>query len=393
MSAGAPLPDRRRVTLVLVDDDGDVRGATAPFEVETPWWQDMSPVIRRYPSVTVLRLLQVLASPGATCGGEVTYLAEGGAGVRLEDWAGDRGLLADHPLRMPWARPGGPARALAWAAGVVELTGPPAQQRTWNLSCIWALPTSEGRAWLKCVPPFFEHEASVLRLLDDQRVPRLLASDGHRLLMAELPGVDGYEATLAERCQLVDELVELQLTSTTRLSALAAAGVPGRDWATVLARAVDLVARRAPGDGRLAELLEAAPDQVTALAGCGVPTVLVHGDAHPGNARVGLERGIWFDWGDCRIGDAIQDLGVLSRPGLDPTGELLAHWVAAWRSAVPGADPLRALELARPLLELVAADVYQGFLDHIEPSERVYHDRDVPAALAAAASRFASSRK
>jgi hypothetical protein len=53
----------------------------------------------------------------------------------------------------------------------------------------------------------------------------------------------------------------------------------------------------------------------------------------------------------------------------------------AWQAACPGADTARALELIEPIAALRAALVYQGFLDGIEPSERPYHEADVPACL------------
>ena len=45
----------------------------------------------------------------------------------------------------------------------------------------------------------------------------------------------------------------------------------------------------------------------------------------------------------------------------------------------PAADPERAAELIAPIAALLGALVYQGFLDGIEPSERPYHEADVPA--------------
>lgn len=77
--------------------------------------------------------------------------------------------LAPHPLRQPWAEPGGPARSVAWATDELRRLGRPvtavAQQRTWNLSAIWRLETPPGPAWLKQLPPFAHHEPAVLTWL------------------------------------------------------------------------------------------------------------------------------------------------------------------------------------------------------------------------------------
>lgn len=69
----------RTVTLVLVNSRGALLGSLPPFEAETPWWQDIAPVVsavrrRDGVSVTVLRLLEA-GLPQAP-GGAVTYLAE-----------------------------------------------------------------------------------------------------------------------------------------------------------------------------------------------------------------------------------------------------------------------------------------------------------------------------
>ena len=257
------------------------------------------------------------------------------------------------------------------------------QHRTWNLSAIWSIPLSSTTVWLKCVPGFFAHEPRVLELLEGHPVPRPLAVDGHRLLLDQLPGVDGYEATFEERCRLIDGLVDIQRWSVGHLDELAAAGVPDRRLPELVRRARAVVGRRAPDDAVLHELLDGAPARLDAIASCGLPDVLVHGDAHPGNARLGegTGRGLWFDWGDSCLGHALTDLAVLDRPGSSGADELRRHWLGAWEAAVPGSDPARAWRLLRPLAALGAAVVYQGFLDAIEPSERIYHEGDVvPAA-------------
>ncbi len=158
----------RSARLVLVTPDGEVIGALPPLRVETPWWQDAEPVVRAarehyHIDVTILRLLETeLTVPH---GGAVSYLAEMTGSVASEVW---NGTLDDHPLRMPWARPGGPAADVAWAEMVlaehrVRRVGPPEQVRSWNLSSLWRLPVEGQTVWLKCVPPFFAHEGRILR--------------------------------------------------------------------------------------------------------------------------------------------------------------------------------------------------------------------------------------
>ena len=380
----------RSVSLVVCDGAGDVLGQIEPFEVETPWWQDTEPIGERFGSLHVLRLLQVL-KPGAGCGGQARYLAEAREGTRRLPLAPCAEVLGEHPLRMPWARPGGPAADLEWAAGIVQPSGPPTQHRTWNLSSIWSFPAGGATAWLKCVPGFFRHEAAVLRLLAGGGAPELLAADGHRILLAEFPGSDGFHATLEDKRRLIDHLVELQLRTAPLTSDLLGAGVPDARWPCLVDELAALVRRRAPQDPHLQRLLDDAVRLGDEIGECGLRDVLVHGDAHAGNARIGIDPPIWFDWGDSRVGHPLLDLAVLSRLPGEEAEALERYWLQAWARAEVGTDPATAWRLLQPLAVLRQAAVYQGFLDNIEPSERIYHEGDVMPALLAA-SQLAAKR-
>ena len=386
------------VTIVVADEDG-VLGQLDPFEVMSPWWPDVLPIAAARRGLAILRLLEATPARGWRIGGEVTYLAEqlptslapaSPDPLDLRPW---HGRLHEDPLRRPWASLGGPIADLDWADAVIGRTGPPLQYRTWNLSAIWTLPTEAGDVWLKCVPPFSEHEAPILELLAGQPVPTLLAASGHRQLLAAMPGENGYGASLEERCVLIDELIEIQRTTLGRADELLARGVPDRRWPALGRAAREVVARRRPDDPVLRDLLEALEERVAAIEECGLPDVLVHGDAHGGNARVGpgTGRGIWFDWSDARIGHPLLDVAVLERPGTEHAEALRGHWLDAWATAIPGSDPHRAWPLVRPLAALGDAIVYQGFLDAIEASERIYHEEDVIPALELAAAWAATS--
>src|SRR5688572_16066828 len=163
-----PALPPREVTVLLCDRTGELIGTLPSFEVTVPWWQEVGDVVAgcrdRYAvEVAVLRVLPAGADENAA-GGPVTYLAEVVAGVpAVTPTAWHRPAPpADHPLRLPYARPGGPAGEVAWAdARLLEAgrarTGRAVQVRTWNLSSIWRLPTDGGTTWLKSVPPFFAH--------------------------------------------------------------------------------------------------------------------------------------------------------------------------------------------------------------------------------------------
>ena len=345
--------------------------------------------------VAVLRLLT--AALPAPPGGEVTYLVEvDKAPAGLGPWGG---ALDDHPLRLPYARPGGPAADLAWArARLAEagkpLTGPPAQVRTWNLSSLWRLPCAGGGAWLKVVPPFFAHEGALLAHLAGGPTPALLARDGARALLAEIEGEDLYEATLAQRKAMIELLVDLQAEQTDRIGDLSALGLP--DWrAEALAGAIDSVAGRvasqlSPADqDDLASFLRGLPARLAQLAGCGLPDTLVHGDFHSGNFRGSDGDLTLLDWGDSGIGNPLLDQAAfLDRA---PAGQVLPlrhHWRDRWLARAPRADPVMAARLIAPVAAARQAVIYQGFLDRIEPSEHPYHRADPTLWLARAVAIF-----
>ena len=83
MSGPGKRAEGRSVTIVVCDDSGSLLGSLSPFDVATPWWQDLEPIRRRFPMLTVLRLLHGTPGNGGAFGGQVTYLAESGPGSGL----------------------------------------------------------------------------------------------------------------------------------------------------------------------------------------------------------------------------------------------------------------------------------------------------------------------
>jgi phosphotransferase family enzyme len=392
-------PEPRVATLVMCTRAGEVLGQLAPFQPPLPWWQDAGGLVehvrdRHGAEVTILRLLE--ATLPAPPGGRVTYLAEVAEGqaqqLPLSPWAG---VLDSHPLRLPYAEPGGPGRDLAWAASALtrlglRQTGPAQQVRTWNLSSLWRIPSDQGAAWLKCVPPFFAHEATILTRLQTAAVPQLLASDGCRMLMSEIAGEDQYDAEQPTLRALISILVDLQVQWSGRCEQLLALGLP--DWrAEALTQAVDSVVRRTSPDLRdserraLRRLVDGLPRRFASLAECGIADTLVHGDFAPGNARGADGRLVLLDWGDSGVGHPLLDSSAfLDRipSGLVPV--VRDHWNSLWRRAAPGSDPERAAALLAPVAAARQAVIYRGFLDRIEPSEHPYHRSDPAMWLARA---------
>lgn len=407
----------RRVRLVVCSGSGRVLGALPPVSVTSPWWPDVEPVVRvtreRFGmDVTVLRLLA--ATNGSdVMGGHVTYLAELDASEdpnprTLEVARPNEAEAAreEHALRAPWARAGGVAATVAWADEELEAqgrrrTGPAVQIKSWNLSSVLRLPTSTGNVWSKSVPPFMSHEGAILQMVaghDPSLVPRVLAyrrATGTALL-EDVPGKDRFEASEEELLHMIRTLVRLQARWAERVEQLLFAGLP--DWrAQSLAELVRALLQRPTvrenvGARELAALDALAADlarRFAALHACGLPETLVHGDFHPGNWRSDGDGLVLLDWGDSGVGHPMLDLSAcLPRIPDKARPSVLEAWLGAWLSERPLSDPAAASELIEPIAALRQAVIYQRFLDGIEPSERPYHEADVPLWLRRAASAF-----
>jgi hypothetical protein len=375
--------------LTLVDPSGTPLGTLPPLPpVGSPWWKDIGEVVDATGlDVTILRLLAA-DRPGPP-GGTVTYLAEYD-GPPLPGLRPALTWTAAHPLRMPWAQPGGPTESLAWATRELAALGRTVtghrQIRTWNLSAVHRIETDQGPVWLKEVPPFMAHESAVLRWLDRPTTPVLLAAAAHRMLLADIPGTDRYDASMTERRQMLADLLAIQTDALGRLPELH--GVPtetGDDFRAraeaALPRWLELVS---PDDRPvLAELVSGLSTRFAAVADCGVPDTLVHGDFHPGNVRsTDGTRPVIIDWGDARIGHpAIDLLRIRDTDRGDGPEQLTEQWCAHWRRTAPGSDPERAIELIEPVGGLRDALIYGMFLRSIEPTEHPYHLADVPIGL------------
>lgn len=387
MASVAPVS--KTVMLVLVDEGGAPLGVLPAFEVDFPYWQETTHIVdvareRFGLDVTVLRILAT--EPGLGSGGAVIYLAEASHIPERYATAVDVDL-APHPLRAPYAEAGGPAASLRWAAKALDDLGrgpltAAVQRRTWNLSAIWWLETPSGPVWLKQVPHFFAHEPAVLGWISDtvggQLVPELLAHDDGRMLLDHIRGEDLYDAGADVRGPIAVDFHVIQTAAVASVNALVAAGVPDRRATSLIDVIGDVVARHGGGDARLDDLVAGLGDRLTAVAACGLPDTLAHGDLHPGNVRSDGRCRVIIDWGDSYVGNPAFDIIRLS-DGLEgpEAAALVDAWADRWRADVPGCDPLGAVELLRPVAALRNAVVYATFLDHIEPAEHPYHAADV----------------
>jgi hypothetical protein len=389
-------PPTRLAEIVLVTADGKVIGAMPAVPVATPWWQDGEPVlnaVRKHYGIEIILLRLLDTELPEPAGGRVTYLAEAREPVDALPW---HGVLDDHPLRLPYARPGGPKAELDWALSElsrlgITVSGKPQQVRNWNLSSVWRISADGQTVWLKSVPPFFAHEGKMIAAMEGKQTPRLLASQGGKSLLADIPGVDLHEPTPRQRLEMVSILVGLQKDWASRTDELLQTGAP--DWrALALETAIkDLISRTEAklSDEERAMLERFArdlPQRLATIADCGIPDTLVHGDFHPGNFRGHGGELTLLDWGDSGLGHPLLDQpAFLERTPDSQFESVQEHWNRRMLAVWPGTEPARAAKLLAPIAAARQAVIYRKFLANIEPSERVYHRNDPARWLARAA--------
>lgn len=399
--------------------------------------------------VLVLRLLAVDGGEGGRDGHvtyHVEALVPPASGVLERRSAGPGPLDGEEVLRSSWARSAGLRELLGWAEETLAaagrpMTGPVEQRRTWNLSGLFRLPTARGPVWLKATPRFAADETAVIAAfarVDPGMVPVVLGAGERRVLMEHVPGVDCWQPSARTLGAAMRRIV----TAQAALAELDPARVldgpspwdrpdrPDRPDGTDSADGMNPpngTALPCPGDGpppsgagdrrpapsgvadrRAARLVDAvhalldgpAGKELTAqellatreltrrwdaLADCGLPDTLVHGDFHPGNWRSDGGPPVVVDFADAHWGHPVLD-GLRVHHFLHgPVRATAARaWVDAWKTCRPASDPARALVLAEPLAQLAYAVRYQEFLDGIETSERVYHEGDPVDAIRAA---------
>jgi hypothetical protein len=373
-----------RIVSAVVSYDGECAGLVGPFPVDIPWWAEVEQVAAHLEEtlgvpVVVLRLLSVTGSDGCR-DGHVTYhvaaLEPPPSSLAACEFVDD-----DHPLRMHWARLRGVRELLGWAAGHVAMTGRPVQRKSWNLSGLFRLPTADGTVWLKAIPPFAAAEPVAIAAIADvdrDLVPAVLASAPDRLLLADIPGVDCWDAPAGT---VTDALYRWAIAQS-RIGQ-PPTGLPDRRPEQLRAAVQRLLDGPACA-GLTAEELHTAngwQERWEMLADCGLPDTVVHGDFHPGNWRSGDGSPVILDLADAHLGNPVLDgLRAIDYLPADRQTAAAAAWTAAWAAAVPRSRPADALRIAWPLAHLAFAVRYQEFLDNIEPSEQVYHFDD-PASV------------
>ena len=394
---------------VIIVNSTCTLGIVSGIELSTPYWSDTgelrAKLVDRFGcEFDVLRMYANTGyDDGKRMNGTITYVVQAYPTVdQVIDVERFDGALPPDIRRARYGEVDGPAAEVAWAQSHLELPVVEIEQtRSWNLSAVWRLRTATGEFWLKSVPDFFGHEGRVIDLvaaMDSSAVPSLVAHEPGRILMRPMPGVEQYGAPIEMMSRVIRRVVPLQLALANSVDELLAADAP--DWreGPLTAAVADVVKRHAheldsTEFTAVERLVSELPQRFAEVARSGVPDTLVHGDCHPGNVRVDDEVGslIIFDWGDSGVGCPLLDYPAMaSQSGPDAAAEIQRMLCEAWRVALPGCDPERALRAIEPIAALRQATIYRKFLDNIEAAEHIYHADD-PQMWLKEAARLATS--
>jgi hypothetical protein len=316
-------------------------------------------------------------------------LGTGGTGVTGRPWA-DRGWfdLAEAWLLETMAALGRP------------VTGPPAQVRAWELSCVLRAPTAGGDVWFKtnATLPLFVNEGVVLGTLSElfgDRVPVPVAVDPERgwMVLDDVGPELGWEAPLEVVEEVASSFARLQVEAAGQTGRLLAGGCNDRRLGRLAAQAEAwLPDLEATGDlpgiddatwlsGDEQAVLQAALPQLRAcceeLAGLAVPPSLVHGDLHLGNVARGPGGYRFFDWTDACVAHPFLDLATIRRGTSFAEGEdqrerelrerLVAAYLPEWAAFEAPERLARAVRLATPLGALHQAVSYRSIVASQQP--------------------------
>jgi hypothetical protein len=316
----------------------------------------------------------------------------------LQEWFDEsEGRRALPALRVPWARPGWLAEVDGWIEERLEeqgmfTIGPSAQVKTWSISCVLRVPTTEGSVYFKAVPPLFAGEPELTCQLSWRhpgQVPEVLAHDPERgwLLMREICGIQLRRApTIHIWSAALAAFARLQIDHAGQPERLLAwggvdrriAGLPGQfdrlleelgspDLRTIYGISQEDAAR-------VAALVPRVREAIAALATAGVPETLVHGDLHLGNVMTDEGRFVFFDWTDGAVAHPFFDLLTFFRDLPDDLDTPAARerlrdaYLEPWKALLPRERLLAAFDLSQQVAPLYHALSYRYIAANTEPS-------------------------
>jgi hypothetical protein len=308
----------------------------------------------------------------------------------------EHGMIPE--LRAAWCRIGWFDTAKAWMAAQMAAFGTPLvgeveQVTNWSLSCVLRGHTAMGAVYFKATArlPLFVNEPVVMaglaqRYPDHVPAPLSLEPQQRWMLLPDVGQPIGYDAPLAARQAMLRSFGAIQHQCAAAVDELLELGCHDRRLehlsAQMAALATDAAALSGLTDSERAQFREALPRlqaMCAALAACGLPQTLVHGDLHLHNVAGSAGHEQFFDWTDACVSHPFFDL----ISGFDDEDrarqvQLRNAYLGVWSDDAPMERLLEAWLLAQTLSDLHQAISYQHILVGLEPSAQVEFGDTVP---------------
>jgi hypothetical protein len=294
----------------------------------------------------------------------------------------------------PWTKPEWYDEALPWIAEHVEAAGPWTQVRSWGLSNVLRIPTTDGDVYFKAIahsttieptgpdplPLLFAHEPLFLQKASEDHpggVPAPLAIDSQRawMLLPDLGTPLAAETDVEVWIDAVRRHARLQRSYVDHPERLLELTCVDRRLA-VLDAELERVLGPTPATDRLepherAQLPIRAKqlrEAISELSSIGLPETLLHGDLHPGNVAVRDSQVLAFDWTDASWSHPFLDLVTFieeERSPLSADPRVLDAYLSEWEEYATPTDLRHALDLATQLGALHQTMTYAHLLDHV----------------------------
>ncbi|WNQ09651.1 aminoglycoside phosphotransferase family protein [Paenibacillus aurantius] len=318
------------------------------------------------------------------------------SGLKLDHY----GIIQDYLLevekeaepehRQPWERSGWYTKAATWIGDSlrklgIQLTEPPEQVKWWSLSCVLRLVTTHGNVYFKtnAQQPLFTQELAFLTYMAGifpNRVPIIMASEPAEgwMLLADAGDKLSRDISVEQRIELLRAFGEIQLGMVDRTAELLGLGCADRRPERVLPLVEPLledklvVSKLTPEElGDLYGHLPVIIDMCKRISAYAVPTTLVHGDLHMGNAAISNGRITFFDWTDACLAHPFMDMILIyQEKDLLVRPRLRDAYLELWT----GFESMERLQELWSICEIVHAIhhtiSYQSILHHTEVRAR-----------------------
>lgn len=292
-------------------------------------------------------------------------------------------------FRQPWERIGWYTPAMSWihsslrALGI-QLTALPEQVKWWSLSCVLRLTTTHGIVYFKtnAKQPLFAHEPIFLTYMAGvlpAHVPIVLASEHTEgwMLLADA-GDKLSRDTVENKLELLRTFGHIQLEMITRIEEIIELGCADRRPLMLLPLVEPLLEDQVVVSEFAHEELEnlrrnlpVILDMCNRISTYAVPSTLVHGDLHMGNAVINDGTITLIDWTDASIAHPFMDMFIIfGEKDLTLQTQLRNAYLEMWIDFEPMPRLLELWSLCEVVHAVYHAVSYQSILHHTEVKSR-----------------------